>query len=518
MKTETKVKLKKTTADMVYRFKNHEIANNSAALSFYFLQASIPLLMVLVSVVSKVLENNVDAIYSLIDFLPSASQDMVKWVIDTMFVNTGSASVTIITILFALWSATKGMNNLITSINKAYSLEGENKFIKQRLLSLLYTIIFIIFIVFILVSQIYGPSILNFINDQVLTRISDRAFGGIFDRVIQTLSSPLFRLTVILIPIFIISAVFGIFYKFAPNNKEDRVPFKDSLLGGVFATVTIYIATFIYSFFLTNFSKQSVVYGALAGILALFIWLNLVSTILITGAELIDAARENYKIKSEEEINRFAQENKTFKQTLESTLASSKNDQNNESKKEGHNMNKRSLRKRFRDIRYHMDYNQKNMIDYSIYTKFLNSELFHNAQSIFIYVSVADEVDTYEIIKKSLELGKDVYVPYITDADNALMTAVRVYSLDDLGVGEFNIPTSRNVKFIENPDLTIVPGLGFDRNKHRLGYGGGYYDRYLNTNKTTSIGFFASDVEVDQIPTNEFDHKLDYIITEKEIF
>ena len=158
------------------------------------------------------------------------------------------------------------------------------------------------------------------------------------------------------------------------------------------------------------------------------------------------------------------------------------------------------------------------MIDYSIYTKFLNSELFHNAQSIFIYVSVADEVDTYEIIKKSLELGKDVYVPYITDADNALMTAVRVYSLDDLGVGEFNIPTSRNVKFIENPDLTIVPGLGFDRNKHRLGYGGGYYDRYLNTNKTTSIGFFASDVEVDQIPTNEFDHKLDYIITEKEIF
>ena len=188
MKTETKVKLKKTAADMVYRFKNHEIANNSAALSFYFLQASIPLLMVLVSVVSKVLENNVDAIYSLIDFLPSASQDMVKWVIDTMFINTGSASVTIITVLFALWSATKGMNNLITSINKAYSLEGENKFIKQRLLSLLYTIIFIIFIVFILVSQIYGPSILNFINNQVLTRISDRAFGGIFDRVIQTLS------------------------------------------------------------------------------------------------------------------------------------------------------------------------------------------------------------------------------------------------------------------------------------------------------------------------------------------
>ena len=81
MKIETKVKFKKTASNMVYRFKNHEITNNSAALSFYFLQASIPLLMVLVTIASEVLENNVRAIYSLIDFLPSSSQDMVKWVI-----------------------------------------------------------------------------------------------------------------------------------------------------------------------------------------------------------------------------------------------------------------------------------------------------------------------------------------------------------------------------------------------------------------------------------------------------
>ncbi|MBM0047046.1 5-formyltetrahydrofolate cyclo-ligase [Anaerococcus sp. mt242] len=518
MKTATKVKLKNTISNMIFRFKNHEVTNNSAALSFYFLQASIPLLMVLVSVASKVLQNNAKAIYSLIDFLPSASQEMLIWVIDTMFANTGSASVTIITILFALWSATKGINNLITSINKAYGLEGETKYIKQRLLSLLYTIIFILFIVFILVSQIYGPSILTFINDQVLIRISDKAFGGIFDRVIKTLSSPLFKLTVILIPIFIMSVVFGIFYKFAPNNREDRVPFKDSLLGGIFATVTIYIATFIYSFFLTNFSKQSVVYGTLAGILALFIWLNLVSTILILGAELIDAVRKNYKIKSDEEIDSFDEENKSFKQTLESTIANSKSNDNDKNKKEGHKMDKRSLRKKFRDIRYHMNYDYKNMVDYSIYTKFLNSNLFYEAKSIFIYVSVADEVDTYEIIKKSLEFGKEVYVPYIYDPDNFLMKAVRVYSLDDLGVGEFDIPTSRSLEYIENPDLTIVPGLGFDRDKNRLGYGGGYYDRYLSKNQTKSVGFFASDFEVDHIPADENDQKLDYIITEKEIF
>lgn len=515
MKTVTKVKFKKTIADMVHRFKTHDIINNSAALSFYFLQASIPLLMVLVSVVSRILENNTDAIYSLIEFLPTAAQEMARWVIDTMFVNTSSASVTIITVLFALWSATKGINNLMLSINKAYGVEDDSKFVKQRLTSLLFTIIFVIFIVFILVSQIYGPSILNFINDQVLTRISDRAFGGVFDRVIKTLSSPLFRITLTLAPIFIMSVVFAIFYKFAPNNKEYRVPFKESLLGGIFATLTIYIATFLYSFFLNNFSKQSVVYGALAGILALFIWLNLVSTILILGAELIDAVRNNYKIVSENEIKNFEKENKSLKETVESTIANPKKEKD---MKEVEKMDKRSLRKKFRDIRYHMDYDYKNMVDYNIYTKFLNSALFAEARSIFIYVSVADEVDTYEIIKKAIDFGKEVYVPYIIDSDNFQMKAVRVYSLDDLGVGEFNIPTSGTLEFIENPDLTVVPGLGYDRNKHRVGYGGGYYDRYLSKNQTTSVGFFASDFEVDGIDTNEHDQKLDYIITEKEIF
>ena len=158
------------------------------------------------------------------------------------------------------------------------------------------------------------------------------------------------------------------------------------------------------------------------------------------------------------------------------------------------------------------------MIDYTIYSSFLNSSLFADAQTIFIYVSVNDEVDTYEIIKKSLEFGKDVYVPFISDPYKREMKAVRIYDTKDLVKGEFKIPTSYRKEFIENPDLTLVPGLGFDRSKNRLGYGGGYYDRFLNENQTTSVGLFASDFEVEEIDTDEFDQKLDYIITEKEIF
>ena len=517
MKVEKKLKLKKITSNMIFRFKHHDIINNSAALSFYFLQASIPLLMVLVSVVSRFLENNVDAIYSLIDFLPLFSKGMVKRVIDTMFVNTSSTSITVITVLFALWSATKGMNNLITSINKAYGLQSEIQYVKQRLLSLLYTIIFIVFIIFILVTQIYGPSILNFINNDILTRISDRAFGGLFDNLLKSLSSPLFRLTLTLVPILVIALVIGVFYRFAPYNKNDIVPLKKAFYGGFFATITIYISTFLYSFFLNNFSRKSVVYGALAGILALFIWLNLVSTILILGAELIDAIRENRGILTDDEIREFEKSNKTFKQTLEETIEESMNGKNEKNK----TPDKKSLRKHFRDLRYHMDSSRKNMLDYAIFANFLNSDLFKKSESIFIYVSVADEVDTFEIIRHALEIGKSVYVPYITDPDKGKMIPLRIYDLDNLVPGEFNIPTSKSMEYmesIENPDLTIVPGLGYDKNKNRMGYGGGFYDRYLEKVDTISIGFFASDFEVEEIPTDEFDHKLNYIITEKGIF
>lgn len=70
----------------------------------------------------------------------------------------------------------------------------------------------------------------------------------------------------------------------------------------------------------------------------------------------------------------------------------------------------------------------------------------------------------------------------------------------------------------ENYDLVIVPVLGFDRSGNRLGYGGGYYDRLLNQNKCkNAIGLAYSFCEVDKLPAEDHDQKLDKIITEKEI-
>lgn len=280
--------------NLAYRLKTQDIMTYSAALSFYFLQASIPLMMVLVSVVSTVLKGNEKIIYEFLDLFPQSTADLIIRALDIMFQSTQSAAVTTVTILFALWSATSGVNKLVMAINHAYGLGHQAKAIKQRLMSLIFTIVFIMFIVFLLIFQIYGPQIINILDSKLLD-ITEKFLGKNLEYIIDFLSSPIFTILTTAIPLLIMAAALGIFYKYAPGNSENRIPFKQALTGGIFATVAIYVTSFAYSYFINNFSNKSVIYGALAGILALFIWLLILSTLLIIGAVIIAAFREGYR-------------------------------------------------------------------------------------------------------------------------------------------------------------------------------------------------------------------------------
>ena len=266
----------------------------SSALSFYFLQASIPLMMVLVSVVSRVLKGNETIIYEFLNLVPKSTAGLIIKALDIMFASSQSAAVTTVTILFALWSATSGVDKLIAAINHAYGLGHQSKAIKQRLMSIVYTIIFIVFIMFLLVFQIYGPTILKILDSKILD-ITGKFLGKNLEYIVDFLSSPIFTILTTAIPLLIMSAALGIFYKYAPGNSENRIPFKQALTGGIFTTFTIYVTSFVYSYFINNFSNKSLIYGALAGILALFIWLLIVSSLLIIGAEVIAAFREGYR-------------------------------------------------------------------------------------------------------------------------------------------------------------------------------------------------------------------------------
>ena len=91
---------------------------------------------------------------------------------------------------------------------------------------------------------------------------------------------------------------------------------------------------------------------------------------------------------------------------------------------------------------------------------------------------------------------------------------------DSLKISYQGIPEP-NIKKKVFPDILIVPLVGFDNNKFRLGYGGGFYDRYIiklsNLKKVLTVGFAFSFQKIKKIPINKFDQKLDFILTNKGI-
>ena len=157
----------------------------------------------------------------------------------------------------------------------------------------------------------------------------------------------------------------------------------------------------------------------------------------------------------------------------------------------------------------------------SITDKLLNSKYYKEANTIMCFISFSDEVDTHPFIKKAIKDGKNIVVP-ITFPENKELKPSLIKDFKELELGYYNIltPKKEYERFIDPKeiDLIIVPGVAFKENGYRIGYGGGYYDRFLlkipNT-PTIAIGFSLQIVK--DIPIDSFDIPVDYIYTEESI-
>ena len=177
---------------------------------------------------------------------------------------------------------------------------------------------------------------------------------------------------------------------------------------------------------------------------------------------------------------------------------------------------KKELRRYFINNRTKISPDDKKIWDKKIKENFLESDFYKNAKSIFIYYSTDYEIDTKKIIKEAFLDKKEVYIPKIIGKHQ--MIPVLLKSFDDLVDGKYKIKTSKLENTKENIDLTIVPGLSFDQNKYRLGYGGGFYDSYIKNHKSFYVGLFYQINKSYKLNFNDFDQKLDLIITDKNMY
>jgi len=165
------------------------------------------------------------------------------------------------------------------------------------------------------------------------------------------------------------------------------------------------------------------------------------------------------------------------------------------------------------------DYNHKNRI---ITGSLLKSDEYKHSNTIFIYYPFGKEIDTRVIIKDALSKNKKVVLPkvivdeltlfFITDISKELKPGI-------LGILEPDISQCLKAD-LKSIDLVIVPGLCFDLNFNRIGYGGGFYDKILEKISTkVKIIALAFDLQIfDNIPACSHDKKVDIIITESNIY
>ena len=175
-------------------------------------------------------------------------------------------------------------------------------------------------------------------------------------------------------------------------------------------------------------------------------------------------------------------------------------------------MNKDELRRLM--IKKRRDILNKDDLSLIISNKIINLDIYQKAKVIALYNSLKDEVDTKYLISESLE-NKIVLLPRIIN-DKIIFISINnktTYTKSNLGIME---PIGD--EYLGNIDLVIVPGISFDKNFNRLGFGMGYYDKYLSKNDIYKIGLCYQKQIVDFVPNNELDIKMDMVVTEEKTY
>ncbi|MBP5678404.1 MAG: 5-formyltetrahydrofolate cyclo-ligase [Bacilli bacterium] len=149
-----------------------------------------------------------------------------------------------------------------------------------------------------------------------------------------------------------------------------------------------------------------------------------------------------------------------------------------------------------------------------IFQKIIQQERYQKAKGIALYKSLENEVSTDLLIDYSLSVGKRVYLPRVEDDHLSFyqIDSSTVYEKSSFSIEE-PVP-NENIMKENDVDFIIVPGVLFDSLNHRMGYGGGYYDRFLQNKKIYKIGVCFQEQQKEFIPVTKYDVMMDEVVTD----
>lgn len=175
-------------------------------------------------------------------------------------------------------------------------------------------------------------------------------------------------------------------------------------------------------------------------------------------------------------------------------------------------MGKEQLRERLRKQREQIQTQDRKLWDQDLHRQFWSLPKYRSAKTIMIYLSFGSEINTWPLLEQAWKDGKSVLVPKVRKYPKEII-AVEINSKTDLKPGLWGISEPINDQEFDPGliDIVVVPGLAFDQAGYRLGYGGGYYDRFLPRVHGHQVGLCYPSF-LRQIPIMPWDQKVDQVL------
>lgn len=262
------------------KLKEHHISEYAAQCAYYTIFAFIPFIILLFTLIqyTKIGE---DGIFFIIQNLVPIN--MIEILEDIMqevyFKSIGTLSFSII---FILWSASKGFFAISKGLHSVYEIKDKNNFIYFKMKSIACTILFIFSIIAVLIITVFGNTIMLALQEKV----------GIINILIKFLFK--IRNILLFLTLFL---TFALMYTFIPNHK---VKLKSQLIGAGFASVSWYIISYFFSIYVNIFTNFSIVYGSLTTLMLLMMWVYFCMYFILLGAEINKMISEREKNKKGE--------------------------------------------------------------------------------------------------------------------------------------------------------------------------------------------------------------------------
>lgn len=258
----------KKAIEFIDNLTGDNVSTYAAQASFFLVISAIPLIMLIITVMSRFINIDIDSLLHIINaFAPAEVSTLLSTILNELFNRSSSISLISISAISALWAASKGIMALYTGLNSVYHAPMRNWFY-SRFFSILYTLAFIATLSLTIIFFGFGEWLESYFYGR----------AAFLARIIH-----FFLNAKIIIFMIYLTFLFALFYTFLPKKEHT---FKSQLPGAAVSAIGWMGFSFFYSLYIENFTDFSYVYGSLAAVVLLMLWLYFCMNIFLYGAQI----------------------------------------------------------------------------------------------------------------------------------------------------------------------------------------------------------------------------------------